>query len=37
MAYDWRDALRRKLPHDLASGFPALPLLCRLFFLQLLE
>ena len=24
MAYDWRDALRRKLPHDLASGFPAL-------------
>ena len=37
MSYDWRDALRRKLPHDLASGFPALPLLCRLFFLQLLE
>jgi len=37
MAYDWRDALRRKLPRDLASGFPALPLLCRLFFLQLLE
>lgn len=37
MAYDWRAALRRKLPHDLASGFPALPLLCRLFFLQLLD
>lgn len=37
MAYDWRDALRRKLPHDTASGFPALPMLCRFFFLQLLE
>lgn len=37
MAYDWRDALRRRLPHDLASGFPRLPLLCRLFFLSLLD
>jgi hypothetical protein len=35
MAYDWRDALRRKLPRDPAFG--ALPLLARLFFLSVLD
>lgn len=35
MSYDWRDALRRKLPRDPAFG--ALPLLARLFFLGLLD